>query len=110
MNGMDVLVRLGIPQGLIATPEIWLSESAEHGFFRFLNTPLSKIIYSGSQNENLPLLDDQSGILKGLTVLEVVSYRDVTKALPPKKRLETTGDEAVPQFSANRTLKLLLTD
>jgi len=110
-----MLVKLGIPEQFIAHPEAWLCLSGDQAFQELLQTPLRTLLVQGDALEALnelriPVLDDHAGVLKGTALLEVVSYRDVSKPLPLAKELELTGEELQPQYLATRTFKLLLTD
>jgi hypothetical protein len=111
MNGLDLLVKLGVPETLVAQPEGWLSLSNEQAFRRLIDEPLQQVVLQGATSDRITLLDDKSGILKGISLFEVILYRDVSKALPLAKDVEASGEEAQPQFfSSSRTLKILLTD
>ena len=109
MNGLELLTKLGVPQELISNSQAWSRESATSALQNIIDSPLKTII-SPAQTEIVPGIDGKTGVLKGSALFEVVSYRDVAVPLPMKKSLESTGEETAPQFSYNRTLKLLLTD
>lgn len=112
MNGLDLLVKLGLPEALIKEPELWMAMNPAKAMQELSVRPLGEILYQSSvdSGHHLPSLDDKSGILKYGRVFEVVSYRDVSKPLPPRRAAEATGEEPQQQFTANRTLKLLLGD
>ena len=107
MNGFELLRRLGLEHQLINDPEIWASLTSEQAFMRLLSLPLKTIIRTGALNR---IMDNSNGVVKGCILMEILSYRDVGKPLPMQKSLETSGEEPVPQYSATRTFKLLLTD
>lgn len=111
MNGLQLLKQLGVKQEFIQVPGEWEALTTDAAFRRIVNTPLQQLVQvNETSGVPLPSLNHGSGVVRGTFLVEVISYRDVSKPLPLEKDFEESGEEAVPQFTATRTLKMLLTD